>query len=88
MFHSRHKIHNLHFIILLIILTIGASFILLLNHNQPYQIGAVIATSLGYFLWGIAHHYKQNDFHPEIILEYLLMALLGASFLISIILKT
>jgi len=84
---KRHAIHHSHFIILLIILGIGAAAILLTTYYRPYQIAAVILTSLAYFSWGIIHHYKQKELHSEIIIEYLLIAIFGAVLLISVILK-
>lgn len=82
-----HKIHHPHFLILLLILAIGAGFIIFFSHDRQPQIASVIATSLAYILWGILHHYKHNDLEIEVVMEYLLIALFGATILISIILK-
>ena len=84
----QHAIHHPHFAILLIILVLGMTFTLFFSHQQSLQIFSVAATSLAYVLWGIIHHYKHKDLHVEVAIEYILIALFGATLLISIILKT
>jgi len=32
-----------------------------------------------YLIWGIFHHWRVNNFHGRIVLEYLLVALLGVA---------
>ena len=83
-----HRIHRPHFVLLIAILAIGAAFTLLFSHQQNLQIASVIATSIAYVLWGIIHHYKEKHLHTEIIIEYILIALFGATILISIILQS
>lgn len=84
---KRHSIHHLHFFILLILLTLGATATLVFSYQPQLQAAAVVITSLSYFLWGIIHHYKQDEIHREIILEYFFISLFGAILLISLILK-
>lgn len=44
----------------------------------------VIITSLFYFSWGMVYHYQEKTLHPKIVIEYLLIAVLGAMLLMSI----
>lgn len=44
----------------------------------------IILMALFYFFWGMVYHYQEKTLHPKIVLEYLLIALLGAVLLLSI----
>lgn len=85
--YKSYKIHHPHFLILLLILITGASTVLLFGFNRQYQIASVLATSFAYILWGLLHHSYHKDLEVEVVLEYVLIALFGATILISIILK-
>lgn len=85
---KHYRIHHPHFIVLLLILILGGTFILFFNYDRDFQIASVVGTSLAYIMWGVLHHLKHKDLEVEIIMEYLLIALFGATILISIILKT
>ncbi len=45
----------------------------------------VIGLCAFYFLWGVFHHWQGNDLHIKIVLEYLLVASIGAVILLSLI---
>jgi len=83
--HTSHKIHLPHFLVLLTVLLVGASLIVLFNSNRYLQQLSVIGLSLAYFIWGIIHHWKSKDHHWYVILEYFLVAALGAAILLPII---
>jgi hypothetical protein len=44
------------------------------GHSRRF---VVYFTTVGYFLWSLAYHYRRGDLHLSIVLEYLVMALLG-----------
>lgn len=82
-----HK-HILHYVILLAILSLGLFTITLLKFDRTLQIASVAVTSFAYFIWGIIHHRAEDSLHPRIALEYLLLAAIGATILISVISQT
>lgn len=41
----------------------------------------VYLMAAGYFFWSILHHYKRGDLSFSIVVEYLIMALVGITFL-------
>lgn len=79
--------HLPQFIILLCLLLTGAGLVLYLNTQKTLQIAAIILMSLSYLTWGIIHHLKNKDFHLEVLLEYLSLAILGSSLLIILVLR-
>lgn len=81
------KHHIFHFILLMIILAMGCSLIMALRFHIKEQIYTVLGIAAFYVIWGIMHHEREKDLHPKIILEYVCMALLGSTVLISIILN-
>lgn len=85
--HSSHKLHIPDFLILVIILIVGATLILVFNTNRYLQQISVVGLSLAYFLWGMIHHLKSKDHHWYIFLEYFLVAALGAAILLPLIIN-
>lgn len=77
--------HLTHYSILLAILLLGLTIALAVGQDQLSQMITIGAISLGYFTWGIIHHYLEKDLYLEIILEYLLFAVLGTISAIAII---
>lgn len=66
-----------HYIILVFILFAG---LLLFNYFIGFpniQFTIVLVIAFLYFLWGVVHHMVEGDFHPRIMVEYLLIALLA-----------
>lgn len=71
---------------LLLIIT-GSSIILALmaGGNKDSIKKVVIGLSILYVLWGIFHHKNERSLRKEIVLEYILIALLGASLVIGLL---
>ncbi len=46
-------------------------------------VAAAIAAA-SYLAWGIIHHARRGDLHPKIVLEYLALAILGITIVISV----
>lgn len=69
------KISN-YYLILLVILNFGALMFYLLRFSPFYQMWVMFLTSLAYIFWGLIHHFLEEDLHPKVILEYVLIALL------------
>lgn len=79
--------HAIHYIVLLIILSLG--FLLAYSSSdKSFQIGVVVAITFFYVLWGIMHHLMNHDLHPKIVIEYILIGAFGLTiiyFLLSTI---
>ncbi len=67
--------HIFHYIILVIILSTGISMYIYFRSYPVLQLIIGIATSLFYVLWGIVHHYVDNDLSLKIVVEYLSIAI-------------
>jgi hypothetical protein len=67
-----------HYITLLSLLAAGLAAIVLFSSDKTFQVVLVWVLSFIYVIWGIIHHWIHKDLHPKIILEYLLIAALGA----------
>lgn len=79
------KKHLIHYLILLSLFTFGLFFFVYFGYNRIIQSWCVIAMSIAYFLWGIIHHYLEKNLYLKVVIEYFLVALLGAILVISLI---
>jgi len=79
--------HLLHFVLLLGILILGMAAVISLGFDRRLQEYAVLAMGSGYVLWGAFHHASEGDLLPRVLLEYILVALLCSSILLSIIIR-
>ncbi|HCQ31557.1 TPA: hypothetical protein DIU27_04215 [Candidatus Collierbacteria bacterium] len=59
--------------------------ILIFNGNKLFQTITIISVSLIYIIWGVIHHLREHTFYPQIILEYVLFALLGCVIVIGLL---
>ncbi|KKS93186.1 MAG: hypothetical protein UW68_C0003G0022 [Candidatus Collierbacteria bacterium GW2011_GWB1_44_6] len=73
------------YFVLSIFVSIAIILVLLFNGSKVYQAITVICVSLLYILWGILHHLREHTFHLNIMLEYLLFALLGSFIVIGLL---
>lgn len=79
--------HLNHYLVLLVILNLGVGMFYFLRFNQTYQIMVMMMTGIAYVLWGIIHHWQEEDLHPKIILEYVLIALLANLIVLSLLFR-
>jgi len=82
------KDHLTHYLILLSIFAFGIFFFLYFSYNRSIQAWCVVMTSVSYFLWGMVHHYLEKNLYLKVIIEYFLVALLGAGLVISLLFRT
>lgn len=73
---------------LLIIMIGGFYGILLFKNNRNLQILTIFCMSVGYLIWGIAHHIAEKTFHIKIVIEYTLLSTVVASLLIILLSMT
>jgi hypothetical protein len=69
------------------ILMAGFSGLILFSYDKNFQFAVASATAVGYVFWGIIHHLYHKDLHPETVLEYIAVAVLGVTILYSLILN-
>jgi len=74
---KHNHFHLLHYIILVVILSLAVVLFFISSGNASVQFNIAIITSFVYFIWGIIHHWLEGDLHPKIVVEYLLIALLA-----------
>jgi hypothetical protein len=76
-FFEEIKTHFFHYLVLLMILTLGAGAFWYFNHLRAAQAVVLLLTGTAYLIWGIIHHYLEGDLHEKVILEYLSLAAFG-----------
>lgn len=79
--------HFSHYLILLSIFTLGLFFFIYFGYNRAIQAWCVIGVSLGYFLWGMVHHYLEKNLYLKVVIEYFLVALLGAILVLALLFR-
>lgn len=79
--------HFTHYLVLLSLLSFGLFFFLYFSYNRLIQTWCVIGLSFAYFLWGITHHYLEKNLYFKVVVEYFLVALLGAILVITLIFR-
>lgn len=70
------KIHNLYYLVELLILTGGFYVIFRLSYSFKLQAIALIGVLIFYTIAGIFHHKVQHNLHIKIVIEYILISLL------------
>ncbi len=75
----------LDYIILTLIVSIAIILILLFNGNKYFQQITIIGMSILYIVWGVLHHLKEKTLQTQIVLEYVLFALLGNLIVIGLL---
>jgi hypothetical protein len=70
------------------ILLAGFAGLILFSYDKNFQVAVAAALVLAYVSWGIIHHYLHKDLHFEVVLEYLIVAILGFVIIFSVIIRT
>lgn len=78
--------HKADYSLLAIIGTIYTATVFRFQTTPYYLVLATAGFSLLYVLWGIYHQSRVKNFHPRIVLEYLLVALLGVAIVSTLLL--
>lgn len=79
--------HLPHYMLLFGILFAGFAGLILFSYDKDFQIAIAIATAVSYVIWGVTHHYLHRDLHLEVFIEYIAVAFLGSTILLSLILR-
>lgn len=73
------------YLLLLFITGLSIFFALTAQGNKDKIKIIVVLLSLGYFIWGIFHHKNERTLKREIVLEYAIYSLFGASIVIGLL---
>ncbi|KUK83651.1 MAG: hypothetical protein XD98_0286 [Microgenomates bacterium 39_6] len=73
------------YLILILVLLLGAAIFLLLPPLPGKKEGTIIGLSAWYFVWSLWYQRKKGRLDIRIVLEYLVIAFLGAIVLFSLI---
>lgn len=73
------------YLILTILVSVAILLILFFNGNKFYQQITIISLSILYIVWGVFHHLKEKTLQAQIVLEYVLFALLGCIIVIGLL---
>lgn len=79
--------HLSHSLLLIGILLAGFAGLILFSYNKEMQMIIAIITAGAYVVWGVIHHTHNRDFHWEVLLEYLAVALLGYVIIFTLIIR-
>lgn len=66
------------YVLLVLILLLGAVFFFAFSHTPHAQRRVVYLTGGTYMFWSLLHHYKRGDLSLPIVLEYLIIALFAS----------
>lgn len=82
---ANFKKHLTHYLFLIAILVVGFGSFFLVNYDKIMQAGVLMLVSVSYFFWGMIHHFLEDDLHPRIVVEYLVISALAFLVLYSLI---
>jgi hypothetical protein len=80
--------HLPHFLSLFGILIAGFAGLVLFSYDKNFQLSIAVAAAAAYVAWGVVHHILHKDFHFEMFLEYLAVAILGLTIIFSLIIRS
>jgi hypothetical protein len=79
--------HIYHYTPLVGIFIVGFFGFWLFSYNRQFQIALAAAMSVSYVAWGIIHHKIHKDLYLEVIIEYVLIALLGFVIMLTLLFR-
>jgi len=77
-----------HYLPLVSIIFVSFLGLAIFSYDKAFQIVIVVAASAGYVAWGLVHHYLHKDLHLSVFFEYLIIAALGVTIVISVLLSS
>jgi hypothetical protein len=80
--------HLPHYLSLFGILFVSFTGLILFSYDKNFQLSIAVAAAASYVAWGVVHHILHKDFHLEILLEYLAVAILGLTVIFSLIIRS
>jgi len=80
--------HLPHYLSLFGILFAGFAGLILFSYDKNFQLSVAVAAAAAYVAWGVTHHVLHKDFHFEVFLEYLAVAILGLTIIFSLVIRS
>lgn len=80
--------HLPHYLPLFGIFIFGVAGFYFFSYDRVFQISIIVAISIAYVIWGIIHHFIHEDLHWKIVMEYMGVAIIGLSIILSLILRS
>ena len=80
--------HLPHYLSLLGILAAGVIGFFAFQYDRNFQAAVAISLSMAYVSWGIVHHAIHKDLYLDVFVEYLIFAILGLVFVLSVIFRS
>ncbi len=71
------KKHIRYYILFGFVQILGLIVVVLAKGSKQLQYEAILATTVFYFIFAVAHHYRDHDLNAKIVVEYALMGCLG-----------
>lgn len=78
MFPDEIKKKPFEYLLLFLILGLGAYAFMFLSYTPHAQRRVIYLTGASYLFWSFLHHYRRGDLSLPIILEYLIIALFAS----------
>ncbi|MDO8504034.1 MAG: hypothetical protein Q7S60_05125 [bacterium] len=77
--------HFTHYLSLLGI--VGASLwgLSAFSYDKAFQSAVILALGISFVVWGVVHHFLNDDLHPKVALEYIMSAVFGTIILLMVI---
>ena len=85
MINKKNFTNPVSYLVLVAVLLLGAIAFLLLPPLPGKREGAIIGLSGWYFIWSLWYQQKKDQLSVRVVLEYLVVAILGAVLLFSLI---
>ena len=79
--------HLPHYLPLIGIFVAGIIGFYCFSYDRFFQAAISIALIIAYVFWGVVHHFIHKDLYLEVIIEYLIIALLGLVVILSLIFR-
>jgi hypothetical protein len=80
--------HLPHYLSLFGILFAAFAGLILFSYDKYFQLSIAVAGASAYVAWGVVHHILHKDFHFEIFLEYLAVAILGLTIIFTLVIRS
>lgn len=74
-----------HYVVLVGLLAATIIGFVVFSYDRAFQIALTIALAVSYVSWGIVHHWFHEDLYLEVVIEYVVIAVLGSILIISLL---
>lgn len=64
---------------------IGVFGFFVFSYDYLFQMAVVVALATAYVAWGIVYHYIHRDLSSSVILEYIMIATIGAVAILTVL---